>query len=410
MRNNPARLAWIILLSSFITFCVLAVSIPLGIRWLVLHSRTGQPGTVLVTSGTVTILPNLDSDPIAVASKRVVEPGTQIRTDQRSQAALVFVHGRSDSGAGEEFATIQVYPAASVLIVHASRPLFASSPDPARFNIGVTSGRVRIYVTPAEPDGQEFTVTTPHGVAQLAPGSYSIQVQNDQTQVVTRSGKAVVNANGAQITVVTGTTTIIQPGQSPATVTAIADNLLANGNFQSPLAPPSWLVGVNPPDDPTAGSAEIVGIGGRSAALLRRVNQPPTHSEVALTQVLDRSVHDYDALNLQMDVLLRWQSLPGAGERSSEFPLMFRLDYEDIYGNHQFWTHGFYYQDPLPQWVITGGEKIPQNIWFSYESGNLLERLSSEGLPPPATLNYLRIYASGHNFESLVAEVRLIGR
>ena len=149
---------------------------------------------------------------------------------------------------------------------------------------------------------------------------------------------------------------------------------------------------------------------GRSAARLSRINQPPTHSEVAITQVLDRSVHDYEYLNLQMDVLLRWQSLPGAGEQSSEFPLMFRLDYEDIYGSHQFWTHGFYYQDPPAQWVVTGGQKIPQNIWFPFESGNLLERLKAEGLPPPATINYLKVYASGHNYDSLVTEIRLVAR
>ena len=89
---------------------------------------------------------------------------------------------------------------------------------------------------------------------------------------------------------------------------------------------------------------------------------------------------------------------------------MFRLDYEDVYGNHQFWTYGFYYRDPPPQWVVTGGQKIPQNVWFAFESGNLFERLKQEGLPLPAKINYLKIYASGHNYDSLVSEVRLLAR
>ena len=126
--------------------------------------------------------------------------------------------------------------------------------------------------------------------------------------------------------------------------------------------------------------------------------------------MLGRSVLDYEMVNLLLDVKLHWQSLPGAGEQSSEFPLMFRLDYEDVYGNHQFWTHGFYYREPPAQWVVTGGEKIPQDTWFPFESGNLAERLQLQGLPPPAKLNYLKIYASGHNYDSMVAEVRIVAR
>ncbi len=253
-------------------------------------------------------------------------------------------------------------------------------------------------------------MTTPHGVVTLKPGSYAVQVSADQTQVVTRQGQAVVEADDRRVAVQEGSSVTVQAGQAPGDPKAAADNLIANGDFQEPLGPPTWLVSQYPADDPTAGQAELTTVGGRTAARLSRINQPPTHSEVAITQVLERSVHDYEYLNLQMDVLLRWQSLPGAGEQSSEFPLMFRLDYEDIYGNHQFWTHGFYYQDPPVQWVVTGGQKIPQNIWFPFESGNLLERLKAEGLPLPATINYLRVYASGHNYDSLVTEIGLIAR
>jgi hypothetical protein len=304
-----------------------------------------------------------------------------------------------------------------VLLSQASRPRFAFSSEPTRSSIDIASGRARIYVAEVQPHGQEFTVTTPHGAATLAPGSYAVQVSSERMQVVTRQGQAIVAAQEQRVVVPEGTSVTVPAGQAPSAPAAAAENLIANGNFQEPLGPPTWLVSAYPADpsgtgagDSTAGQAELTTVDGRTAARLSRINQPPTHSEVAITQVLDRSVHDYEYLNLQMDVLLRWQSLPGAGEQSSEFPLMFRLDYEDIYGNHQFWTYGFYYQDPPAQWVVTGGQKIPQNIWFPFESGNLLERLKAEGLPPPATINYLKIYASGHNFDSLVTEIGLIAR
>jgi hypothetical protein len=410
MRNNPARVGWAILLTSFIVFCVLAVSIPLGVRWYLLHSQVTQTGLVRVTSGTVLLLPSADSDPIALVGARAVEPGTLIKTDQRSQAALSFHAASGNDQLGPEVATVQIYPSGQVLLSQASRPRFAFSSEPSQSSIDVGSGRARIYVAEVQPNGQEFTVTTPHGAVTLQPGSYAVQVSNEQTQVVTRQGQAIVEANDRRVVVPEGTSVTVLAGQTPGAPSAAAENLIANGSFEEPLGPPTWLVNKYPADDPTAGQAELTTVSGRTAARLSRINQPPTHSEVAITQVLDRSVHDYEYLNLQMDVLLRWQSLPGAGEQSSEFPLMFRLDYEDIYGNHQFWTHGFYYQDPPAQWVVTGGQKVPQNIWFPFESGNLLERLKVEGLPLPATLNYLRIYASGHNYDSLVTEIGLIAR
>lgn len=410
MRNNPARVGWAILLTSFIVFCLLAISIPLGVRWYLLYSQVKQPGLVRVTSGTVLLLPSEDSEPIAVVDARAVEPGTLIKTDQRSQAALSFQATSGNGQGGPEIATVQIYPSAQVLLSQASRPRFAFSTEPNRSSIDVDSGRARIYVAEVQPHGQEFIVTTPHGAATLTPGSYAVQVSSEQTQVVTRQGQATMEAQGQQVVVPEGTSVTVLAGQAPGEPSMAAENLIANGGFQEPLGPPYWLVSRYPADAPTAGRAELITVGGRTAARLSRINQPPTHSEVAITQVLDRSVHDYEYLNLQMDVLLRWQSLPGAGEQSSEFPLMFRLDYEDIYGNHQFWTYGFYYQDPPAQWVVTGGQKIPQNIWFPFESGNLLERLKAEGLPPPATINYLKIYASGHNYDSLVTEIGLIAR
>ena len=410
MQRNPTRIAWMILLTSFVVFCTLAVSIPLGVRWYILHSQVTQVGVVRVTNGTVLLSPDSDDDPIALVDTRSIEPGTVIKTDQRSQAALVFQAAGQNKEPGPEISTVQIYPSAEVALTQSVRPRFAASSDPVYFSIDVRSGRVRVYVAGVEPHGQRFTVTTPHGATTLLPGSYAIQVSDTQTQVATRFGEAVFSAQGQDVVVTAGSSSSAEAGRTPALPVSVNEDLIVNGDFRSPLGPPNWLASVYPADDPTAGDAQLMVSGGRSAARLSRINQPPTHSEIAITQVLARDVRDFEYLALQLDVLLRWQSLPGAGEQSSEFPLMFRLDYEDIYGNHQFWTHGFYYQDPPAQWVVTGGEKIPQNTWYPFESGNLLDRLKAEGLPQPATLNYLKLYASGHNYDSLVTEVHLTAR
>ncbi|MCB0207119.1 MAG: hypothetical protein KDH89_20045, partial [Anaerolineae bacterium] len=282
--------------------------------------------------------------------------------------------------------------------------------DPRRVAIEVRNGRVRINTAEVLPAGLQFTVVTPQALIDLGPGSFAVQVDDDKTQVISRYGQATVEGDGETVVITEGVGTEVLTGAAPGQPAAPVDNLIVNGDFEEPLGPPEWLVTRYPEDDPNAGQAEIVSDSGRNVVRFSRINQPPTHTEIGITQVLGRDVLDYEMVNLQLDVNLHWQSLPGAGEQSSEFPLMFRLDYEDIYGNHQFWTHGFYYRDPPDQWVVTGGEQIPQDTWFPFESGNLAERLQLQGLSPPAKLNYLKIYASGHNYDSMVAEVRIVAR
>ena len=407
MRNTP-RLAWIILLISFSICLILVVSVPLAGSWFVAHSTTDEPALLRVTAGTMLLLTSGSGDPIAVVDTRDVAPGTLIQSDQSSQGRLAFT--LNGAAASPEVATVQIYPTAQLALAGNTQPRFGLSSDPRRIAIEVRSGRVRINTAEVMPTGLEFAVVTPQALIELGPGSFAVQVSNNETQVISRFGQATVEGEGETVVIAEGIGTTVATGQPPSEPAVSADNLIVNGDFEEPLGPPQWLVTHYPEDDPSAGQAEIVTDGGRNAVRFSRINQPPTHTEVGITQVLDRDILDYEMVNLQIDVQLHWQSLPGAGEQSSEFPLMFRLDYEDVYGNHQFWTHGFYYRDPPAQWVVTGGEQIPQDTWFPFESGNLAERLQQQGLPPPARLNYLKIYASGHNYDSMAAEVRIVAR
>ncbi len=407
MRNTP-RLAWIILLVSFSICLMLVVSVPLAGSWFVAHSATDEPALLRVTSGTMLLLTSGSGDPIAVVDARDVAPGTLIQSDQSSQGRLSFtLNGAATS---PEVATVQIYPTAQLALESNTQPRFGLSTDPRRIAIEVRSGRVRINTAEVMPTGLEFAVVTPQALIELGPGSFAVQVSNNETQVISRFGQATVKGEGETVVITEGIGTTIATDQPPSDPAVAADNLIVNGDFEEPLGPPQWLVTHYPEDDPSAGQAEIMTDSGRNVVRFSRINQPPTHTEVGITQVLARNVLDYEMVNLQLDVQLHWQSLPGAGEQSSEFPLMFRLDYEDVYGNHQFWTHGFYYRDPPAQWVVTGGEQIPQDTWFPFESGNLTERLQQQGLPPPAKLNYLKIYASGHNYDSMAAEVRIVAR
>ncbi len=123
---------------------------------------------------------------------------------------------------------------------------------------------------------------------------------------------------------------------------------------------------------------------------------------------MEKDVNVYDKLSLQLDVKLLYQSLPGAGYLSSEFPLRVEITYTDIYGKVLRWGHGFYYRDPEnANWQIIDGEKIPPYLWYTYQSPNLIDELANQGTRP-ARINSVRIYASGWNYQSMVSEVYLV--
>jgi hypothetical protein len=191
-----------------------------------------------------------------------------------------------------------------------------------------------------------------------------------------------------------------------------AQNLIENGNFQQPLSG-CWLTStviltaaVEPP------TVDVVTDGGRQAVrFVRRQADEGNHTEVAIEQKLDQDVRDFDQLEVSLDVKLNYQSLSGGGQLSSEFPIIVRLDYKDLWGTDKFWTQGFYYQNQVgypiasDPWGRPRGRMIPRGVWYPYESGNLMELLGDNR---PAQITGLTVYASGWNYESLVSEIQLV--
>jgi hypothetical protein len=136
------------------------------------------------------------------------------------------------------------------------------------------------------------------------------------------------------------------------------------------------------------------------------------HTEVGISQQVDLPVNVYDDLRIQLDTKILFQSLPGAGSLNSEFPMRVEISYRDVYGKELTWGHGFYYREPeageeYPE--VVEGSRLSQGQWFTYVSPNLVELLDGQGTRP-AHINGLRIYASGHNYQSMVSEVYLLAQ
>jgi len=404
MRKKPERIAWTVLWIAFATCWILAIGTPLGVRSYLINASEGQEAQLHVIGGTVLVQKAKGSEPIGVTQATTVAQGDQVITDATSSATLDLF----------EASHLILYSNTDLTLGTMETPRFGVSNHLDQVRLNLTGGLVRVGVALPPPGERaiDFRVQTPHTEVSLKEGSYRIEVTNEGTQVTVVRGQALVGQSSSQITLLQGTRSQTGLDGTPSTPMSAVQNLLVNGNFQETLAP-TWVTStvvlttsVKPP------IIEQVEDEGRTAVrLARRELDNGNHTEGAIEQLLDYDVRDFERLEVLLDVKLSFQSLAGGGLQSSEFPIIVRLDYKDIYGNDNFWTHGFYYQNqagyaiaPDP-WGRQSGEQIPQDVWFPYESGNLLVLLGDR---KPAHITGLTIYASGWNYDSLVSEVQLL--
>ncbi len=402
MRKNPQRVAWTILWAAFIVFCILLTGTPLGIRSYLLNSIEDQETQLKRIEGTIQVQKAKGSQPIAVTEALTLLPGDEVILDATSRGTLDLF----------ERSHVTLYSSTNVELVDVHSPRFGVSDRPNRIALNLTGGLVRVGVAlPGERD-TEFEVLTPHTTIRLAEGSYRVEVTNQATQITVVRGEAKVGAQGVRVVLSQGMRSKVDMSGVLENPLSAAQNLIENGDFRQPLST-GWLTStvvltsqVEPP------AVEVVENGGRSAArLFRREQDVGNHTEVAIQQRLDQDVRDFDRLEVALDVMLEFQSLSAGGQQSSEFPVIVRLDYKDLWGSDKFWTHGFYYQNEagypvaMDPWGRPSGEQIPQGVWFPYESGNLIDLL---GENRPAQITGLTVYASGWNYESLVSEIQLI--
>jgi len=396
LRKNPERLAWIILSIAFAIFCLLVLSIPLGIRWYVINATQVHKTSLAAVRGTVVVQEPDAVGPMAViATKDDVSEGSTITTDATSQAFLEFF----------EDSTLHLYNETQVAILKTQSPRFGLSSKPNTIVLEVTRGRVRIGVAPSMESPLNFQVQSPDAAVELQEdGSYSVEVSSEELHLTVRDGRAKVIARGKIVELGRGERTTVGIGGEPLGPLPAERNLIVNGDFREPLEK-GWAR-YDERDDPdeASGRMEIVTSGARQAVLFQRLGGNIYRGETGIIQTIDKDVRDYGVLELRLSVMLLYQSLSGGGILHSEYPIIVRLDYKDAYGNPDHWVQGFYYENPANYPIINGME-IPRNVWYSYESGNLMEIL---GDVKPAHLTSIKIYASGHDYQSMVTEVELL--
>ncbi len=405
-RENPERLAWAVILVSFTLFLVLAVTVPLAIRYGLRYATVSQEARLEPTLGTLLLYPSETAEPVAVTAVKdgIVEGERIVAGEDSTQGALVFL---GTDGPDAVLGSVQLYAGTNLEIVRNRRPLFAHSPEPYQVRLRLTHGQARIFSNSADGRPLHVELETPHGVISLDAGSYQVSVDGEQTDVTVRSGQATLHhSTEGSITLEPGLRAWMTADAFTHDPVSAEQSLLRNGDFSEPMLDTwqSYVVA----DNVIPGSVRIVEREGRWVAQFIRDGEEDAPTEVGITQSVGKNVNVYDSLTLQLDVKLLHQSLSGAGYLSSEYPLRVEITYTDIYGKVLTWGHGFYYRDPDNEnWKIVNGQKIPPYNWYTYRSPNLFDLLADTR---PARINSVRIYASGWNYQSMVSEVYLVAQ
>lgn len=404
-RENPQRLAWIIISLAFFTFMAMATAIPLAIRYTVHNATVAQEARLEPTLGTLLLYPSANAEePIAVTTPRddVVEGMRIVAGDDSTQGTLGLV---GEDGADEILGSVQIYPGSRLDVLRIRRPYFDSSPNPYFVKLAVAAGQARIFTNSGDRRSLDVELVTPHGTVQLSPGSFKISVTEEQTEISVRSGQAhLVNSQGQELTAGNGLRAWMTADVVADQSGSAEQNLIRNGDFSGPFLD-TWNHYVIA-ENVIPGSVKIIERDGRRVAHFIRQGEEGVNTEVGITQEIGKDVNVYDSLTIQFDVRLMHQSLPGAGYLSSEFPLRVEISYTDIYGKDLRWGHGFYFREPEDSnWRVTDGEKIPPFKWYTYQSPNLMELLADTR---PARINSIRIYASGWNYQSMISEAYLL--
>jgi hypothetical protein len=398
--HKPERTAWLVTWGAFITFLVLCAGMPLGIQYYLEHATTPQLATLEVIGGTVRVREPGSAAPIAVTKTVQLPEGTTIETDETSRGILTFLDG----------STTILFPSTQVFLRQMRVATFPWGIEPITIILDQTRGRIRLGAAQQVPQGSEpprarvFQVSTPQLVTTLTEGSYAIELSGDTSQVAVRDGTATVSAQNQTVQVGRSQRTLARQNEAPLAPLPAAQDLIVNGDFMDPRSR-GWSDQIEIPSLPGAPAGRLSNpiLDNRVTLRIQRTGSNQTSAITGIVQPINREVSDYRSLLLQADVRVQSHNLSGGGILSSEYPLIVRVKYRDVYGSEAEWVHGFYSQNTTNN-PTNNGEQVAPGVWIPYESGNLLETLD----PRPFFITSIQIYASGWDYDSYVTGIRLI--
>lgn len=424
------RLAWIIVLVSFMMLCSFTIALSGGVYYFLFRSTVPMDVTMQVGLGSVGITTvdyqrtiQGNNQPTSISDRPVV-----VRTDTVSQTTLTLSLPRM--GVDDEIATIGTITLknnSSIVLNNARRPRFSWSDGIYFVDFNNFTGEAEIFITEIPDRPLTFRISTELGNTSYVfdtIGRYSISANQDTVSVITHRGRSLLVSPDSQNSrlAVTGEQATLLVGSNLPIVSAAPINLIDNGIFAFDTTtnletgelqmPAQWGCFASADAPPSGEWYSDTWQGRSSVRLIREVGDRT--SQTGCRRWLDVSVEDYSFLELQATFAINLQSLVNCGVVGSECPMMIFIDYVDGDGQTRTWYQGLFNdfdaQNPAPLVCQTCGEfyehrSVAKQIWFTYESGNLFSRLIEE--KRPVRILEVYFYASGHRYDVFVSEMSL---
>ncbi|MBI5931017.1 MAG: hypothetical protein HY862_17035 [Chloroflexi bacterium] len=421
----PQRIAWATLLTAFVTFCLLMASIAWAINWVLFDSTIDLRTTVKVSRGTIGYTAPNDTERV-VRDRYPVQTGDGLRADELSQGQLTIADPLNDD---QVLATVQILGGSSLVLSQASRPRFGLGDQPYSVVITDAIGKVDIVISPRLERELRLEIRDEKGNYHVRldnGGYYLLDFSPDRLHVNVRYGQAVVvdRNNNAKL-LETNQTGIFQKGQAPQIETVLVD-LLANPMFLDASSidekvPDIWGCDLPPAlnewNEPP-GIKERVFFQDRYALHLARIGSNRNHeAQIGCKEYLLLDVSQYDSLYIRATVYLESHSVSGCGAQGTECPVILKMGYSTNVSGTE-WIQGFYIHFDQGtgarircDFCSRDHEHVNKQVWYTFESSDFIQDLPIDrrDLERPIKINYVEIYASGHQYEAYVSEFALIG-
>ncbi len=413
MRRTTERTAWAVLWAAFITFCLLLVGLPGAGYWFVQNAMEEQAIAIAAGDGVLVTRPGRS---VPEANLESIPPGSVISTGTGDQTTLTFL---SPDGR-ETLASVQLFGDTRVTVATAESPRFQWGVHPHHIQLNIDTGRIQIFSIQGISRPVEIGILSPLNVHSLITTTgtiASVDVSSPQKTITTvLAGQALIAANGGALQLQNGQLAEVGANLTPRLAPTTERDLIVNGDFQQPFTV-GWATDIRPPADPNEKPGDVLRIVLEGRRAIQFIRSGSNFGQVGILQQVNRDVRGFKSLRLRLDVFLSVQDLSNCGQYGSECPIMVKIVYTNARGDANEWVQGFYYRSipgqGLTQCVSCAGPRtehiqVPQGQWRTYElQDNLLAVLSSI-TDQVVMIKSITIYASGHTFNSYVAQVQLL--
>jgi hypothetical protein len=340
-------------------------------------------------------------------------PGTVIANNVGAET-LLTINNPPD---GQELGTIQIFPNTELEITVAQSPRYQSSQAPHRIEVKVISGRIRLVLPEESGRSVDLRSHTQHAQFLLwNAGSYSVDVNEQQSQITVRHGKATIVAPQGEKSLEEEQRGAVGEDGIPLGPLSPERDLVTNGDFSRPVEDGWQIIADAAVSGQSAGRVGIASDDDQNTA--RFVREGTGHARTGITQLINQQLNGFQSIKLLLSGQLNYQSLGICGALGSECPLMIQIDYQDSDGSPRQWVQGFYYWvDPnigdYPTLCVTcppprqQHEQHAQSTQFFYDSPNLIELLARDD-KTPAIITSISVYASGHSYDVQVGNIQLL--